>query len=79
MNRFLSLKDLHTNRRHAKNIKVKVHFVLRGVKKIDFGFSEAQSQSCPEKNGRFANPGQCDSYTECTVSKDFPYFLKFLQ
>ena len=28
----------------------------------------AQSQSCPEKNGRYPVPDQCDAYIECVVS-----------
>jgi len=43
----------------------------------------ASSSQCPEENGRFAHPEQCDAYTECTdgeaVEKICPDGLLFNQ
>ncbi|XP_003701204.2 protein obstructor-E [Megachile rotundata] len=33
--------------------------------KVDHNISPRQQPSCPERNGRFIVPGQCDAYIEC--------------
>ncbi|CAL7942130.1 unnamed protein product [Xylocopa violacea] len=31
----------------------------------DYGYTKQSSASCPERNGRFPDPNQCDAYIEC--------------